>query len=196
MGTDRTWLIRKNTGKDLPLDSVIGSIVGPDTEPVSVVEESRLREAEAERDRLDARLTTEPKRSKVVCPRCKRSLADVIDSLIRQRGKFKAQRIAAEKRAREAEAEVFAVKGEREDFRRYTMEAEARVEWLEAELREAREALTDIVKLGTSYQRYLHRQLPGQPPPDPHYHDEPVYSPEARRARGVLEKGTGNTERA
>ena len=43
--------------------------------------------------------------SKIVCPGCKRSLDDVIESMIRQRGRFKGQREAArEQRDRFREA--------------------------------------------------------------------------------------------
>jgi len=50
---------------------------------------ARLRE---EITRMEARLSSSPPRTKVVCPGCGHNLGDVIDSLIRQRGKFKAHR--------------------------------------------------------------------------------------------------------
>lgn len=55
--------------------------------------------------------------SNVVCPGCKRSLDDVIESLIRQRGKFKGQRQEAIKRAEKAEAKVEALKVEVEHLK-------------------------------------------------------------------------------
>jgi hypothetical protein len=46
MGDDRTWSIQKGAHRMGP------AVVGPDTDPVTVVEKVRLREAEAERDKL------------------------------------------------------------------------------------------------------------------------------------------------
>jgi UDP-N-acetyl-D-mannosaminuronate dehydrogenase len=52
----RQWTLQKNTPDPAaPFDSFLASIIGPNTEPVSVVEGSRLREVEAELQDIAAR---------------------------------------------------------------------------------------------------------------------------------------------
>lgn len=46
---------------------------------------------------LEGRLSKSPS-SAIACPECGRKLGDVIDSLIRQRGRFKARRLEAERK--------------------------------------------------------------------------------------------------
>lgn len=54
---ERTWLIQKQTpDSSAPFDSFMASVVGPNTETVSVVEESRAKQAEARCERLEAEL--------------------------------------------------------------------------------------------------------------------------------------------
>jgi DNA repair exonuclease SbcCD ATPase subunit len=120
MGTDReerTWLIQKNTpDSSAPFDSFMGSIVGPNTDPLSVVEESRLREVEAERDTA------------------KRSSEGLLDAVERLNETNDRLRTEVEQLQTIAGTPLV----DAEDAAR---EAEARAERLEAELEEARAEL-------------------------------------------------------
>lgn len=55
--------------------------------------------------------------SNVVCPNCKASLDDVIESLIRQRGKFKGQRERERQLNNALRTDLFSIAAERDRFR-------------------------------------------------------------------------------
>lgn len=81
----RRWVIQGLDG--------FGSLEGYDGPTLAPGEQVEVVPT-AEYDRLLARLSPNPPRTKVCCPGCGRQLGDVVDSLVRQRGKFKAQREA------------------------------------------------------------------------------------------------------
>lgn len=75
---------------------IVATAIGEHRQTGSVLPEA---EAEAVLYALGLNGGTTPK-SKVVCPECGRDLSDVLASLIRQRGRFKAQREEARRQAR------------------------------------------------------------------------------------------------